>query len=368
MQHWKPPGRYFNPRTPCGVRPQQNRDFVGSGPFQSTHPVWGATGQAWRKPGGGCHFNPRTPCGVRPPCAYPARPCSDISIHAPRVGCDLILLQSSEPPVDFNPRTPCGVRRLPLVAVKVGFEFQSTHPVWGATGITVVEIPQDMRFQSTHPVWGATPAHSFCPKHSRISIHAPRVGCDTSRAAMSWTATNFNPRTPCGVRPTVAPAAKTATAISIHAPRVGCDGQAKGVDDAGGNFNPRTPCGVRLQLLDVGGHHIVISIHAPRVGCDGIERAWESVNAVFQSTHPVWGATRAWPPREIISLGISIHAPRVGCDIRCQDHRQDQGNFNPRTPCGVRPGCAAALRQPSHFNPRTPCGVRRCARGRPGPR
>ena len=34
------------------------------------------------------------------------------------------------------------------------------------------------------------------------------------------------------------------------------------------------------------------------------------------------------------------------------------GNFNPRTPCGVRRDLPSAARRMAHFNPRTPCGVR----------
>ena len=79
--------------------------------FQSTLPVWGATGQAYLIPffngnfnprspcgerllpvcpvGQACYFNPRSPCGERPAtvCGDPA-PAIPISIHAPRVGSD----------------------------------------------------------------------------------------------------------------------------------------------------------------------------------------------------------------------------------------------------------------------------------------
>ena len=34
---------HFNPRTPCGVRQQQNKTFFGHILFQSTHPLRGAT-------------------------------------------------------------------------------------------------------------------------------------------------------------------------------------------------------------------------------------------------------------------------------------------------------------------------------------
>ena len=62
--------------------------------------------------------------------------------------------------------------------------------------------------------------------------------------------------------------------------------------------------------------------------------------AVFQSTHPVWGATFTYVA-----------------------HATVEGHFNPRTPCGVRPDVAKALGSNGDFNPRTPCGVRPC---RPG--
>ena len=78
-------------------------------------------------------------------------------------------------------------------------------------------------------------------------------------------------------------------------------------------FNPRTPCGVRrgdVSNLDTFG--------------------------LFQSTHPVWGATQS-PEARQSSPSISIHAPRVGCD---QAYLYWASNtpfhFNPRTPCGVR--------------------------------
>ena len=57
---------YFNPRTPCGVRPRPVR-YVPTVPrFQSTHPLRGATGHARDFCSDGTNFNPRTPCGVRP--------------------------------------------------------------------------------------------------------------------------------------------------------------------------------------------------------------------------------------------------------------------------------------------------------------
>ena len=102
-----------------------------------------------------------------------------------------------------------------------------------------------------------------------ISIHAPRVGCDLHDTLIK----------------------NKFLYISIHAPRVGCD-------QRGGRI---ISCGL-------------ISIHAPRVGCDRIKCPTVNRKDVFQSTHPVWGATM---PEHILSLSY---------------------DFNPRTPCGVRLG------------------------------
>ena len=78
----------FNPRAPCGARPQRMSEMQIRYLFQSTRPVWGAT--LW-------HLgNHRLICG-------------------------------------FNPRAPCGARRLMLRMVRRGQRFQSTRPVWGAT-------------------------------------------------------------------------------------------------------------------------------------------------------------------------------------------------------------------------------------------
>ena len=82
-----------------------------------------------------------------------------ISIHAPRAGCDYMLCSRSRWLSYFNPRTPCGVR------------------------------PRCCR-----------------TRHSRR---------------------NFNPRTPCGVRLRLRRARTRAARISIHAPRAGCDPRPK---------------------------------------------------------------------------------------------------------------------------------------------
>ena len=55
----------------------------------------------------------------------------------------------------------------------------------------------------------------------------------------------------------------------------------------------------------------------------------------FQSTRPVWGATRLRHVR-LLRCVISIHAPRVGRDQHTFAHIHKSGYFNPRAPCGAR--------------------------------
>ena len=57
--------------------------------------------------------------------------------------------------------------------------FQSTRPVWGATP-EAGTYSNLIKFQSTRPVWGATAFADSQKVQYIISIHAPRVGRDTS--------------------------------------------------------------------------------------------------------------------------------------------------------------------------------------------
>ena len=81
---------------------------------------------------------------------------ADISIHAPREGCDF--------GVDYVPRKQ--------------ETFQPTHPVRGATSTRLLIFFTSAPFQPTHPVRGATKSVSGVADAIAISTHAPREGCD----------------------------------------------------------------------------------------------------------------------------------------------------------------------------------------------
>ena len=192
--------RRFNSRTPGGVRrynetrPRLHGKFQFTHPgrgatilslrltkrleFQFTHPGRGATSQEWtiglllfsfnsRTPGGVrpswrrlgylhfSSFNSRTPGGVRLGLLRERLILEDVSIHAPREGCDN--------------HTECWWNGVPV--------FQFTHPGRGATQ------------------WCRLP-HVVPP----VSIHAPREGCDGDAYTTRFDEDGFNSRTPGGVR------------------------------------------------------------------------------------------------------------------------------------------------------------------------
>ena len=213
---------YFNPRSPCGERQIRSTGLSSVGAFQSTLPVWGATNVSY------IFFLNYT-----------------ISIHAPRVGSDSALRSGLQGTCHFNPRSPCGERQglenaptvdavISIHAPRVGSDstesdrtcstspFQSTLPVWGATGLLrhTPALAQNFNprspcgerppaltgqglpgsFQSTLPVWGATTALLSRNLCGRISIHAPRVGSDRVGHKLPGVGADFNPRSPCGER------------------------------------------------------------------------------------------------------------------------------------------------------------------------
>ena len=205
-------------------------------------PGFAAAAVLWHK-----NFNPRTPCGVRQTDVGHPIQFRRISIHAPLAGCDSALLAQSEKQKNFNPRTPCGVRP----------SRSCSRPSTTAT------------FQSTHPLRGATAGTGFEPIAQG----------------------HFNPRTPCGVRLNISMI--IASAVMYFNPRTPCGVRQKiqNHKDSAKYFNPRTPCGVRRCIHFDKFQPQTISIHAPLAGCDPRRKLLCNNKTVFQSTHPLRGAT-----------------------------------------------------------------------------
>ena len=215
-----------------------------------------------------------------------------ISTHAPLAGRDVLTSRNRHCQSHFNPRAPCGAR---------------LKPVMRTAGVTY-----------------------FNPRAPCGARHIDNgLGC---------TFDDFNPRAPCGARPqpylthsrknspfqptrplrgATLSVSKFATLkrISTHAPLAGRDHNIAETPTLSKNFNPRAPCGARLLIRNTG-----LARHA------------------FQPTRPLRGATvvRVVPR---ISFEISTHAPLAGRDRYPAPrslHRSK--HFNPRAPCGARPG------------------------------
>ena len=183
---------------------------------------------------------------------------------------------------------------------------------------------------------------------ARVSIHAPREGCDAlCKCAYDW------------------------AQVSIHAPREGCDSKATGAIPKLGmfqfthpargatwiswmslsyflfqfthpargatpwrrytspyqrGFNSRTPRGVRLVALLPFGDILGVSIHAPREGCDQGCIPFAPSSDQFQFTHPARGAT-----------------------LKCASLSSSRFCFNSRTPRGVRQGASRKSRRAAPF-------------------
>ena len=152
---WPHRSGHFNPRTPCGVRLHNARCVYVSQTFQSTHPLRGATRIAVpghdaglisiHAPLAGCDgsdvelFDVAGAISIHAPLAgcdsvyAKSYTVSKISIHAPLAGCDSRVCPGDARRPHFNPRTPCGVRRCGPFSGRDSCEFQSTHPLRGAT-------------------------------------------------------------------------------------------------------------------------------------------------------------------------------------------------------------------------------------------
>ena len=78
---------------------------------------------------------------------------------------------------------------------------------------------------------------------------------------------------------------------------------------------------------------------------------------VFQSTHPLRDATW-YVVIDNEDNQISIHAPLTGCDVNSTDPSTLFGDFNPRTPYGMRRHVECLHEINVYFNPRTPYGMR----------
>ena len=191
----------FNPRAPCGARRYSVSTASEPSLFQPTRPLRGATGSAPQRLITR-QISTHAPLAGRDAFVAHRAHRHAISTHAPLAGRDRCWVLPCRAQSYFNPRAPCGAR---LSRASAGVScfciFQPTRPLRGATAVSV-RMAADVA----------------------ISTHAPLAGRDRSSAGARQSRTHFNPRAPCGARPTT----RATMAIRRY-------------------FNPRAPCGARLR-------------------------------------------------------------------------------------------------------------------------
>ena len=337
-----PPGSNrtdFNPRTPCGVRhfwsivrsisltisihaPLAGCDvrrtlclYLKDSPFQSTHPLRGATvllrisilpKRLFQS------THPLRGATIKGKAGGKAR---IISIHAPLAGRDLTMAKFRLSTGHFNPRAPCGARHIalpckgnrPLISIhaplagrdlfsssfcRSTFGFQSTRPLRGATLIAHIIRAAKQHFNPRAPCGARRdPFVCRCPPRPHFNPRAPcgaRLYCSPS---VDHTHPNFNPRAPCGARLVPTTAKFRLSMISIHAPLAGRDHDCPAVRRVPKYFNPRAPCGARLLC--------VVRVKADRY---------------FNPRAPC--GARLGIGQTLRATAISIHAPLAGRDFQ----------------------------------------------------
>ena len=161
--------RSFNSRTPCGVRRKAEAVNDYRALFQFTHPVRGATARLAIYTASSQCFNSRTPCGVRLPERGAGNQAHAVSIHAPRAGCDT---------QDYLQQV-------------LSAKFQFTHPVRGATRAHFCSTSMEACFNSRTPCGVRLLPTFVTDSPMRVSIHAPRAGCDLWTLTADWTTYKF---------------------------------------------------------------------------------------------------------------------------------------------------------------------------------
>ena len=147
----------FNPRTPCGVRLMSELLPLPGAPFQSTHPMRGATSFCRHISCTRGSFQSTHPMrGATSPYLRPSSTSSVFQSTHPMRGATPSPNVFPAATTHFNPRTPCGVRQVKKLRALDNKLFQSTHPMRGATLNIFPRAYERYLFQSTHPMRGAT--------------------------------------------------------------------------------------------------------------------------------------------------------------------------------------------------------------------
>ena len=148
---------------------------------------------------------------------------SAISTHAPLAGRDQADKRERVREPSISTHAPLAGRdNKQSRNASLRIEFQPTRPLRGATIAFLIHVTV-VTFQPTRPLRGATKCRFAAGRRSKISTHAPLAGRDCPGQLLP----------------------RLLHAISTHAPLAGRDMVLRFSPHSSDNFNPRAPCGAR---------------------------------------------------------------------------------------------------------------------------
>ena len=103
----------------------------------------------------------------------------------------------------------------------------------------------------------------------------------------------------------------------------------------------------------------IISIHAPLAGCDLARHQLQCRRQILISIHAPLAGCDQLTPENVGAVDISIHAPLAGCDQKAAAATKGIciSIHAPLAGCDIT--AENKKEEQDYFNPRTPCGVRR---------
>ena len=169
-------------------------------------------------------------------------------------------------------------------------EFQPTRPLRGATAMRGT-TGRRLSISTHAPLAGRDEGAVRHPRHRRISTHAPLAGRDRHKDGR------------CGVVP-----------ISTHAPLAGRDARRWRRQLPSLHFNPRAPCGARPSPCSRSGDITEkISTHAPLAGRDS--KSVQITMHIFAITDKFQMLLHRMPPvRAFCSFLMQENHADFGCE------------------------------------------------------
>ena len=223
--------------------------------------------------------------------------------------------------------------------------FQPTRPLRGATAGRQDRAQGRLQFQPTRPLRGATIVFPPLSQTGGISTHAPLAGRDGRNLRCRHPSRYFNPRAPCGARPTPPSSGGRSSAFQPTRPLRGATARAARKTSRQKNFNPRAPCGARPHRKPRPERHLHFNPRAP-CGARPTSGLRTPPTPIFQPTRPLRGATLVYgllangftefqPTRPLrgatvlrgehdAAVLISTHAPLAGRDGSASRHRHTE--------------------------------------------